>query len=96
MPIRKRWSPRRKAPELPDEPGAYELANNRGKIQYIGKADNLARRVQQQLRDPTKARRVAKLRVQEGRNPEALEKKLVRRYQELHEGKLPPLNEQKP
>jgi hypothetical protein len=96
MPIRKRWSPKSKAPKLPGKGGAYELGNGRGEVLYIGKAHKLNERVQQQLRDPTKARRVAKIRALQGPSPEILEKKLVKRYQELHGGDLPPLNRQKP
>jgi hypothetical protein len=96
MPIPKRWSSKSKAPKLPPKPGAYELGSRQGEILYIGKAEELNRRVQQQLRDPAKARRVAKIRVSEGPSPDALEKKLVKRYQQLHGGKLPPLNEQRP
>jgi excinuclease UvrABC nuclease subunit len=82
--------------KAPPKPGAYELANNRGGIQYIGKASNLKQRLQQHLMDPTKAPRVGKIRYAQDKDPAALERQLIRRYQELHGGRLPPLNEQKP
>lgn len=96
MPIRKRWSSKSKAPKLPQKPGAYELGSSQGSILYIGKAEELNQRVQEQLRDPAKVRRVAKIRVVQGASPRALEKKLIKRYQQLHDGKLPPLNKQQP
>ena len=96
MPIRKRWSPKQRVDKAPPKPGAYELGNNRGSIQYIGKAANLRQRLQEHLADPAKAPRVAKIRYVNGGSPAALERQLVRRYQELHAGALPPLNKREP
>jgi predicted GIY-YIG superfamily endonuclease len=99
MPITNLWHPLSGANSAPEAEGVYELGNSNNAVVYIGRANNLRRRLLEHngaSRTTCIGRNANRYRREVTAASVTRERELIQEYKQSHGGRLPTCNEVSP